>query len=579
MAPGLRTVLITLCVGQGLALWWLAREQGPTRVPSVGKDTPNKIEPPKALAKFPATRGYTATANVDVTRPGHTIPDAIYGACELPPEKVAAYRIPLIRWGGNRSSRLNWKLNADAAGRDWFFKNGGRKVADPADGGWPRFLRTNREVGASGYTTVPMLGYVAKDHHSYAFSVKKYGPQQAHEMGQPDVGNGVRRDGTPITDNDWRDTSVEVGPEFMAEGVRLAAKHAGPGPRYWVLDNEPMLWHDTHRDVRPKPLGYDELWDRTVAYAEAIRKSDPSAKIAGFCSWGWTDLFYSAADEGGDRYRTKPDFHAHGKVPLAEWFIRKCGEYKKRHGRPLVDVFDFHWYPQAERDGRTPYLGTGMDLAFNQLRLRTTRDLWDPDYVQESWIKNASDGKATMVLRRVREWIDMHNPGMEVCLGEYNFGGADNITGALAQADVFGILGRERVDLAFNWTRPEGTQELAWQLFRNYDGAAGRFGDKHLPARSDQANLSAFAAKRSKDGATTVVLINKDLGGSCKVKLELAGLKGQARVWRFDQESSGKVLESIGASGAVDGTLSLELPAASGTMLVVTPETGTPARR
>jgi hypothetical protein len=364
---------------------------------------------------------------------------------------------------------------------------------------------------------------------------------------------------------------VESGPEFIADGVRLVVRQVGDrtGTRYWVLDNEPMLWHETHRDVRPKPLGYDELWDRTVQYAEAIRKADPQAKIAGFCSWGWTDLFYSAADEGGDKYRTRPDSKAHGETPLAEWFIQKCGEYKRQHLKPLIDVFDFHWYPQAQFDGRTPYLGTGTDPKFNRLRLRTTRDLWDPDYVQESWVRNTREGKSTMLLRRVRAWIEKHNPDMKVCVGEYNFGGGDNITGALAQADVFGILARERGDLAFIWTRPEGTQELAWELFRNYDGRGGRFGDRLLPAESSHANLAVYAAKHTKDGATTVVIVNKDLGGACNLTLDVPGLRGKARVWRFDQETGGKVVEVAGDGQVVDGKMTLTVPAASGTMAVV----------
>lgn len=521
------------------------------------------------LPKFPPTAGYSASATVEIGKPGHAVRDEIYGACELSSEQVKELGIAAVRWGGNRSSRFNWKVNADNAGNDWFFKNGGHTVADPADGGWVRFLRSQRAAGAAGYVTVPMLGFVANDHESYAFSVKKYGRQQATEMGHPDVGNGRTPDGKAVHGNDWRDTSVEAPPAFIAEGVRLAAKHAGPGPRYWVLDNEPMLWHETHRDVRPAPLGYDELWDRTVKYAEAIKAADPEAKVAGFCSWGWSDLFYSAADEGGDRYKTKPDHWDHGRVPLAEWFIQKCGEYKKANGKALVDVFDFHWYPQAELDGRGPFLGTGSDLKFNQLRLRTTRDLWDPAYVQESWIKNANPGQATMVLRRVREWIEKHNPGMEICVGEYNFGGADNISGALAQADVFGILGRERADLAFIWTRPEGTQELAWKLFRNYDGSGGRFGDRHRPAECHCSDLAVFAAKRTSDGATTVAVVNKNLGGTCTLKLNVPGLKGRMRVWRFDQETECTVVEVTKDAGDVDGTITLTLPPASGTMIVV----------
>jgi hypothetical protein len=565
MAPGLRRIPVILIVGIAGALWWMAGRYAPDQA-AAGE--------PKATApfpKFPPAAAYTATATVHVARPGHTIPDEIYGVCEMPKDKLVRYGIPIVRWGGNRSSRYNWKLNVDNAGNDWFFKNGGRVVADPADGGWVRFAKGNRAVGAASYLTVPMLGFVSKDADSYAFSVKKYGPQQATEKGHPDVGNGVRKDGTRITGNDWRDTSVESGPEFIADGVRLVVRQVGDrtGTRYWVLDNEPMLWHETHRDVRPKPLGYDELWDRTVQYAEAIRKADPQAKIAGFCSWGWTDLFYSAADEGGDKYRTRPDSKAHGETPLAEWFIQKCGEYKRQHLKPLIDVFDFHWYPQAQFDGRTPYLGTGTDPKFNRLRLRTTRDLWDPDYVQESWVRNTREGKSTMLLRRVRAWIEKHNPDMKVCVGEYNFGGGDNITGALAQADVFGILARERGDLAFIWTRPEGTQELAWELFRNYDGRGGRFGDRLLPAESSHANLAVYAAKHTKDGATTVVIVNKDLGGACNLTLDVPGLRGKARVWRFDQETGGKVVEVAGDGQVVDGKMTLTVPAASGTMAVV----------
>jgi hypothetical protein len=256
-------------------------------------------------------------------------------------------------------------------------------------------------------------------------------------------------------------------------------------------------------------------------------------------------------------------------MPLAEWFIKKCGDYKRQHGKTLVDVFDFHWYPQAEIDGRSPYQATGMDVKLNQLRLRTTRDLWDPDYQQESWIREANPGQATMVLRRVRAWIEKHNPGMELCLGEYNFGGADNISGALAQADVFGILARERADLAFVWTRPEGTQELAWKLFRSYDGVGGRFGDRYIPSESSHGDLAVYAAKRSIDGAMTVAVVNKNLGGACELKLGIPSLKGRMRVWRFDQETGGSIVEVAKDAREVNGEITLTLPAASGTMIVV----------
>jgi hypothetical protein len=523
---------------------------------------------------FPSKPSYKATAKMRIDAPSVHISDRIYGVCELPAEKQAEYGIAVTRWGGNPSTRYNWKINADSGASDWYFKNRGKPIASLGENGYLKFLLSAQAAAGTTYQTIPMIGWVAKDFDSYSFPVKRFGKQKATEPGHSDVGNGVAMNGKNL-EADPRDTSIEAGPEFVAEAVAYLVKFAGKadvcdgkaGVKYWVLDNEPMLWHTTHRDLHPVPVSYEELWERTVHYAEAIKKVDPSAKVAGFCSWGWTDLFYSAKDEGDDRYGTKPDHRAHDREPLAEWFIRRCGDYKRQHGRTLVDVFDFHWYPQCEVHGKGPYLGKGSEVEFNELRLRSTRDLWDLYYTQESWIKNTGDRKPTRVIRRVREWIERHNPGMELCIGEYNFGGSDNITGALAQADVFGILAREKVDLAFIWYKPEGSQLLAWQLYRSYDGRGGRFGDQLLETMCDDSKLSVFAAKRQ-DGATTIIAINKDLGGACDFKLDVPALKGKLTIWQFDQSRRG-VVEVDSGSTSVDGKIELKLPAASASMLVI----------
>jgi hypothetical protein len=532
------------------------------------------------LPHFKAAAPYHATARVVPDREVHRIRDGIYGVCGLPRSKLEEYGIPITRWGGNPSSRYNWRLNVDSSGSDWFFKNRGEPILRPSDTGYLKHIQGNQAIGATTYQTVPMLGWVAKDGHSYGYSVAKYGPQKATEPGYPDVGNGVRPDGSLIAGNDPRDTSVEAPPEFIEEAVRFVVKRAGhadgsdgtPGVKYWVLDNEPMLWHVTHRDVHPKGCGYEEFWDRTVRYAEAIKRADPTAKVAGFCSWGWMDLNYAGLDQGTDNYRTRADWQAHGKVGLAEWFLKQCAEYRKAHGKPLVDVFDVHWYPQGEAGGHGVYKGRGMDPALNELRMRSTRDLWDPTYQQESWIRDMGNYSPVALLPRVRKWIDEYNPGMELCLGEYNFGGPDNITGGLAQVEVFGRLAEQRLDLAFTWYTPEGTQELAWKLFRSYDGRRARFGERWLRAVSDRPNLSVFASRRGADNAITVALVNKDLHSPCELSLDLGSLAGKVRVWRFDQETGDQVVEVNDAAGPVRGTVELKLPAASASMVVLTPE-------
>ena len=152
-----------------------------------------------------------------------------------------------------------------------------------------------------------------------------------------------------------------------------------------------------------------------------------------------------------------------------------------------MDVFDLHWYPQCQFKGQGPYLGKGLSQELNAMRLRSTRDLWDPKYEQESWIKNTDNYSPVALIPRVKKWIAEHNPGMELCVGEYNFGGGDNVTGGLAQADVFGVLAKKTWTWLSSGLTPAGSQQLAWQLFRSYDGKQGRFGDRLAGMRKRQS--------------------------------------------------------------------------------------------
>jgi len=199
------------------------------------------------------------------------------------------------------------------------------------------------------------------------------------------------------------------------------------------------------------------------------------------------------------------------------------------------------------------------------------RDLWDPNYEQESWIRNTDNYSPVALIPRIKKWIADLNPGMEWCLGEYNFGGADNITGGVAQAEVFGIMARERLDLAFIWHTPAGMQDLAWRLFRSYVGKKSRFGDQYLHSESDHSDLSVFAARRTSDDAVTLVLVNKNLHSPCMLNLDTGRLHGNLRVWRFDQDSEDTVREVKEQAGLIDGKRQLDIPAASASMLVVTP--------
>ena len=107
----------------------------------------------------------------------------------------------------------------------------------------------------------------------------------------------------------------------------------------------------------------------------------PDVKIAGPAEWGWTGYFYSAKDK-------KAGFHAEARSPrtrrrAAHPVVARARSCRVRAstGIKLLDVLDLHFYPQARTSTR-PRL-TRKTAA---LRIDQVRGLWDPTYVDESWI-------------------------------------------------------------------------------------------------------------------------------------------------------------------------------------------------
>ena len=300
-----------------------------------------------ATAAVATGKPFAARVTIDASKPLHAISPMIYGASAIDPATARALGLATTRWGGNRTSRYNWKTQADNAGADWFFLNA-------RSGRWTDFIDGNRRAGLSSYLTVPMLPWVAKGPDGTGFSVAKYGAQKKVEPYVADRGDGTKPDGSPITGNDPRDTSVPSSPEFQAEGIKALARDP-KRPTVYALDNEPMLWHSTHRDVFPKGLSYDECLERSVALAKAIKKADPSGLVAGPCTWGWTDLMFSAADAGTDNYATHADRNRHGGKPFLAWYLKGMKTASDRDGKRLLDYADVHIYPQGQADGQGIY--------------------------------------------------------------------------------------------------------------------------------------------------------------------------------------------------------------------------------
>jgi hypothetical protein len=350
--------------------------------------------------------------SVNATAGRRNISPDIYGISYADEALAADLRLPVRRWGGNATTRYNWQNDTANRASDWYFLNVPEENADPAalpDGSAAdRAVEQNQRTGTQTILTVPMIGYTPKDRiYACAFSVAKYGAQQWTDPYHPDCGNGVRPDGSNITGNDPADTSIAIGPGFVQNWVSYLVSHYGAanqgGVRYYNLDNEPMLWHITHRDVHPNPVGYDEIRDLTYQYAAAIKAADPGAQTLGPVVWGWTAYFFSGLDSapGGSWWLNPPDRTAHGGVPFTTWYLQQMQAYQQQHGQRILDYLDLHYYPQASNVALAP----AGDATTQVLRLRSVRSLWDPNYVDESWIN-----EPVRLIPRMRDWVNQIIP-------------------------------------------------------------------------------------------------------------------------------------------------------------------------
>ncbi|MEU8180804.1 glycoside hydrolase family 44 protein [Micromonospora sp. NPDC049047] len=512
---------------------------------------------------------------VDTTAARHQISPYIYGMNFADEALARDLRLPVHRYGGNATTRYNFRADTTNRAADWYFENIPNDNPAPADlpngSETDRFVQRNKATGAATVMTVPMLGWIAKDRsRACGFSVAKYGPQESTDQWAPDCGNGKKPDGSPVTGNDPKDTSIAVGPEYVTDFVNHLKGQFGAaadgGVQFYNLDNEPDLWHSTHRDVRPAGLGYDELRDRTYEYAAAIKAADPGAKTLGPVGWGLNSIFYSGLDQDTCSrtgcWSNPPDKAAHGGQDLGPWYLDRMREYEQQHGTRILDYFDVHLYPQ-----QSGVLGDAAGDANTQaLRLRSTRQLWDPTYVDESWIN-----QPVRYIPRLRELVDKHYPGTKIAMTEYNWGGYGSLNGALAQADVLGIFGREGLDLATLWTAPTADQPVAnaFRVYRNYDGKGGAFGETSVQATSaDQGKLAVYAAERRADKALTVVVVNKT-GDDLTSPIALTGASAStAQVYRYSGADLAGVVREADQPVTASG-LTATFPANSITHLVL----------
>ncbi len=526
---------------------------------------------PPLNAQRSAKVSTAVTIQVDALANRHAISPLIYGTAYATPAQLADLNAPLNRQGGNPTSRYNWELNCDNRANDWYFESIAYSSSVAGEYG-DTFIQDSKTGGAQPMLTVPLTDWVAKvgpnREKLASFSINKYGAQtDSDSQWFPDAGNGVLTNGQNVVGNDKTDANVPNSVDFERGWVQHLigrwGNAGGDGLRYYLLDNESSIWFSTHRDVMPAGVTMDDMWARMRDYSAMIKTEDPAAQVLGPEEWGWGGFLYSGYDQqyAPTHGWTHPDRAAHADMDYAPWLLQQFKNYETQNGRRLLDVFTLHFYPQGNEF--TDDVSTAMQLRRN----RSTRALWDPNYVDETWINTQ-----VKLIPRMKSWVAQYYPNTKTGITEYNWGAEGHINGATTQADIYGIFGREGLDMATRWTTPTTGSPVynAMKMFRNYDGSGHGFGDTSVSAVAPSPDdMSAFASVRSSDGALTVMLVNK-VASAQTTTVNIANFTGAnaAQVWQL---TSANQITHLADTAVTANAVNITLPAQSITLLVLAP--------
>ena len=513
------------------------------------------------------------TVSLDAGSNRRAISPLIYGMAFGSSNELSDLNVPINRSGGNSETRYNWQLNAHNHAADWYFESIADSPAVPGAAA-DDFVANSKVAGAEPILTIPMIGWVPKVGAGRAklasYSIAKYGAQTGSDAQWfADAGNGISSsNGNPrITWNDPNDANISTNSAFQQAFVQYLTNRWGPsvtgGVRYYAMDNEHSLWQSTHQDVHPVGAMMSEIRNKLLDYAGRVKQTDPTAQVMAPEEWGWSGYFYSGYDQqyGSQHgWGSLPDRIANGGWDYLPWLLDQLRQQDAKTNQRLLDYVTVHYYPQSGE------FGADTSSSMQLLRNRSTRSLWDTNYVDASWINSV-----VMLIPRLKNWVQAYYPGTKTGITEYNWGAEGHINGATAQADILGIFGREGLDLATRWTTPAAGTPVynAIKMYRNYDGNRSVFGDLSVKTSAPNPdNVSAFGAVRSTDGALTVMIINKQSGTGASLALSLTNFaaSGPSQAWQLASSNRISRLPDVALTG---NTLAASLPPQTITLFIL----------
>jgi len=616
--------------------WWLAGLWGLT----VTGGGPALADNPPVTATIDASKSNFSAAPTAISPliygdNGDTYSDYDSTANFPTTTRTTTAKIPILRLGGDLFSTYNWQIDAQNHDFSNYFEsiscaNGTTTAGTVTTNGQliDSFYKFCQSTGASPMVTVQMFPYLANLAYNrnelFSFPVSDITngelidgtffnqsgfPNQTSDdtsAGSSYTGNvaaGSGYDGntgnplsvtpnsnfpTSITYIPYVPNSATIQQNFLTHLTATYGTAGNGGFAYYILDNEPGDWCDTHFDCYPTGVHTAQYLSLFGTYAQMVKSTDPNALVIAPEDTAWYTYFYSGYDNQTGNGTDYSDPAGQNGTSYYPYLLSQIQTQSTTAGKRLLDYLSFHYYAQSG-----DVYSDDDSTATDNLRNQSTRELWDPDYITPA-VPNPIQGNgsyAPMVIPLMQGWIQSGYPGTKLALTEYSFGDDQAINGATTEADVLGILGAYGVDLATRFGDQSYTADptlsfadKAIQMYTNYDGNGSHFGNSSVSdsvpdteptpqtTYTGRDNFASYAALRSSDGALTVMVINKVLGGSTPVTLAWSNFSAgsNAQVWQLT--SSGAITQLTNVAVAAN-SLTATVPAQSITLYVIPAQT------
>jgi hypothetical protein len=542
-------------------------------VNSIG-ESPNSAQASVTPVNTPVD--VTVTINPSIA---HTISPYIYGLNFYFGETAPPPMLTMDRDGGNRWTAYNWETNASNAGSDYLYENDDYLSSSTVPAEAVRsFIAQDQGANMASLVTVQLQGLVAGDENGPVSVANP--PDLSRFKTVVDMKSTVSAVPFTITPP-TSDANVYMDEFVWAINQKLPGIFGtNPAhPTFLSLDNEPELWNTTHLEVQgPNPVTSDNYITKTIHLTQAIKDQFPNVLIFGPVHYGFQGIYNWQGELGAT---------PGGTNWFPDKYLEALNAASTTYGKPLVDVYDFHWYAEdydVNGNRIIDLTATTLTDAQVQLIVQSPRNLWDPTYTDAGnsnpWIYQELGNTPIDILGRLQAKINAENPGMKISITEYESGGWNHIAGTIAQADNLGIFGAQGLFAASFWP-PNGTYSYAlggFRAFRGFDGASASFGDTSLQSRSSNVqNVVVYASTDSTTpGRVVFVAINRSTSAQVT---EITGqpLSGTAYLYQMTaasaqtQSTGGTPVQPIsaGTMPATGSSLTITLPALSVTTIDV----------